>query len=148
VPSDRDDERLFDVEAVSPAPVVGGPVDKTFRRFDPGQQFLLPPSLDEWLPQGQARFVAGLVTAPHACTWSGTLGTLRVSTRLGTGLCPLPLRRRCAPSSVPVLVVVALVLGVPVLVVQVVDVIAVLHCLVAATFSVYMIGMLVRAVLF
>ncbi len=81
-------------------------------------------------------------------TWSGTLGTLRVSTRLGTGLCPLPLRRRCAPSSVPVLVVVALVLGVPVLVVQVVDVIAVLHCLVAATFSVYMISMLVRAVLF
>jgi len=37
---------------------------------------------------------------------------------------------------VPVLVVVALVLGVPVLVVQVVEVIAVLHCLVAATFSV------------
>ena len=52
------------------------------------------------------------------------------------------------PSSVPVLVVVALVLGVPVLVVQVVDVIAVLHCLVAAPFSVYMISMLVRAVLF
>jgi len=43
-----------------------------------------------------------------------------------------------------VLVVVALVLGVPVLVVQVVDVIAVLHCHVAATFSVYMISMLVR----
>ena len=67
MPGDRDDERLFDVEAVSPAPVVGGPVDKTFRRFDPGQQFLLPPSLDEWLPQGHlARFVAGPVTAPHA----------------------------------------------------------------------------------
>ncbi len=63
----RDDERLFDVEAVSPPPVVGGPVDKTFRRFDPGQQFLLPPSLDEWQPQGHlARFVAGPVTAPHA----------------------------------------------------------------------------------
>jgi len=41
VPGDRDDERLFDVEAVSPAPVVGGPVDKTFRRFDPGQQFFV-----------------------------------------------------------------------------------------------------------
>ncbi len=28
---------------------------------------MLPPSLDEWLPQGHlARFVAGLVTAPHA----------------------------------------------------------------------------------
>ena len=39
-----------------------GPVDKTFRRFDPGQQFLLPPSLDEWLPAGHlARFVAELV---------------------------------------------------------------------------------------
>jgi len=49
---------------------------------------------------------------------------------------------------VPVLVVVALVLGVPVLVVQVVEVIAVLHCLVAAPFSVNMISMLVRAVLF
>jgi len=52
------------------------------------------------------------------------------------------------PSSVPVLVVVALVLGVPMIVVQVVEVIAVLHCLVAATFSVYMISMFVRAVLF
>jgi len=62
VPGDRDDERLFDVEAVSPAPVVGGPVDKTFRRFDPDQQFLLPPSLDEWLPADHlARFVAELV---------------------------------------------------------------------------------------
>jgi len=153
VPGDRDDERLFDVEAVSPAPVVGGPVDKTFRRFDPGQQFLLPPSLDEWLPQGHlARFVAGLVTAPHAWhlvghpwnvkgvnpTWHWSVPVTSAST----------LRRRCAPSSVPVLVVVALVLGVPVLVMQVVDVIAVLHCLVAATFSVYMISMLVRAVLF
>jgi len=62
VPGDRDDEGLFDVDPVVPAPVVGGPVDKTFRRFDPGQQFLLPPSLDEWLPADHlARFVAELV---------------------------------------------------------------------------------------
>ncbi|MQA76653.1 MAG: IS5/IS1182 family transposase, partial [Solirubrobacterales bacterium] len=33
-----------------------------FRRFDPDQQFLLPPSLDEWLPaEHLARFVAELV---------------------------------------------------------------------------------------
>lgn len=37
-------------------------MDKTFRRFDPDQQFLLPPSLDEWLPaEHLARFVAELV---------------------------------------------------------------------------------------
>ena len=35
---------------------------KTFRRFDPDQILLLPPSLDEWLPEGHlARFVAELV---------------------------------------------------------------------------------------
>jgi transposase len=39
---------------------VGG--EKTFRRFDPDQILLLPPSLDEWLPDGHlARFVAELV---------------------------------------------------------------------------------------
>jgi transposase len=39
---------------------VGGA--KTFRRFDPDQVLLLPPSLDEWLPEGHlARFVAELV---------------------------------------------------------------------------------------
>src|SRR4029450_9437162 len=33
-----------------------------FRRFDPDQILLLPPSLDEWLPQDHlARFVAELV---------------------------------------------------------------------------------------
>jgi transposase len=53
---------LFDLDPVDPIGVVGGPVDKTFRRFDPDQQFLLPPSLDEWLPAGHlARFVAELV---------------------------------------------------------------------------------------
>jgi transposase len=35
---------------------------KTFRRFDPDQTLLMPPSLDEWLPEGHlARFVAELV---------------------------------------------------------------------------------------
>jgi transposase len=39
--------------------MVGG---KTFRRFDPHQVLLLPPSLDDWLPEGHlARFVAELV---------------------------------------------------------------------------------------
>jgi transposase len=37
-------------------------IGKTFRRFDPDQMLLMPPSLDEWLPQGHlARFVAELV---------------------------------------------------------------------------------------
>jgi transposase len=37
-------------------------VSKTFRAFDPRQVLLLPPSLDEWLPQDHlARFVAELV---------------------------------------------------------------------------------------
>jgi len=53
---------LFDVDPVSPARSVGGAVDKTFRRFDPDQQLLVPPSLDEWLPaEHLARFVAELV---------------------------------------------------------------------------------------
>jgi transposase len=35
---------------------------KTFRRFEPDQILLMPPSLDEWLPEGHlARFVAELV---------------------------------------------------------------------------------------
>jgi transposase len=37
-------------------------VDKTFRAFDPNQDLLLPPSLDEWLPaEHMARFIADLV---------------------------------------------------------------------------------------
>jgi len=47
---------------VEPAAVVVGPVDKTFRPFDPGQAWLVPPSLDDWLPQEHiARFIADLV---------------------------------------------------------------------------------------
>jgi transposase len=55
-------EGLFEVERVEPVVLVGGPVDKTFRAFDPDQQFLFPPSLDEWLPGDHlARFIAELV---------------------------------------------------------------------------------------
>jgi transposase len=61
---------LFDVDPVDPSQVVGGPVSKTFRRFDPGQQFLLPPSLDEWLPADHlARFVAELVDEHLDLSW-------------------------------------------------------------------------------
>lgn len=63
---DRVDEGLFEFSPEARAedipagvrPLVG----KTFRAFDPGQGFLLPPSLDEWLPvDHMARFVADLV---------------------------------------------------------------------------------------
>lgn len=62
MPKDFADDGLFEMDPVEPGPVVRGPVDKTFRRFDPDQVFLLPPSLDEWLaPDHIARFVADLV---------------------------------------------------------------------------------------
>uniref|UniRef100_UPI0038D35C8B transposase n=1 Tax=Streptomyces shenzhenensis TaxID=943815 RepID=UPI0038D35C8B len=49
---------MFEVEPVR-RPVT---VDKRFRAFDPNQVLLLPPSLDDWLPQDHlARFVADLV---------------------------------------------------------------------------------------
>ena len=42
--------------------VVKAPVDKTFRPYDQDQQFLLPPSINDWLPEGHlARFVDELV---------------------------------------------------------------------------------------
>ena len=47
---------------VEPLVVERGPVDKTFRPFQPDQIFLVPPSLDEWLPQDHlARFIADVV---------------------------------------------------------------------------------------
>ncbi|KOV66468.1 transposase, partial [Streptomyces sp. AS58] len=55
---------LFEVEPVEKKRPQGRPatVDKTFRAFDPHQVLLLPPSLDEWLPEDHlARFVADLV---------------------------------------------------------------------------------------
>jgi transposase len=61
-----DDDALF---PLPPAEEVGGvkkdeagPVAKTFRPYDPAQILLLPPSLEEWLPDGHlARFVSELV---------------------------------------------------------------------------------------
>lgn len=55
---------LFEVDpaAVVPRGVSRVPVSKTFRAFVPDQMLLLPPSLDEWLPEDHlARFVAELV---------------------------------------------------------------------------------------
>ncbi len=47
---------------VEPPVVELGPVDKTFRLFQPDQIFLVPPSVDDWLPQNHlARFIADLV---------------------------------------------------------------------------------------
>ena len=47
---------------VEPLVLERGPVDKTFRPFQPDQVFLVPPSLDEWLPQEHlARFIADVV---------------------------------------------------------------------------------------
>jgi transposase len=57
------DDSLFEMDPVEP--VDAGPrppVDKRFRAFAPDQILLLPPSLDDWLPQEHlARFVADLV---------------------------------------------------------------------------------------
>jgi transposase len=54
---------LFDVPVVEGGePVVRPRVDKTFRAYDPHQVFLLPPSLDDWLPGDHvARLVSELV---------------------------------------------------------------------------------------
>ena len=61
---------LVDVQlfAVDLTPIEGehepgpGGVQKTFRHYDQSQQFLIPPSLDEWLPENHlARFISDLV---------------------------------------------------------------------------------------
>ena len=51
MPAKQDDEGLFQMMPVEPVVVECGPVDKVFRPFRPDQLFLVPPSLDEWLPQ-------------------------------------------------------------------------------------------------
>ena len=62
---DENPEGLFEVapeEYLEAPSAPRGPVDKTFRAFDPDQDLLLPPSLDEWLPaEHLARFIAELV---------------------------------------------------------------------------------------
>ena len=63
--NDHLDEQLFAVdvtplEAEEKSP--NGGVNKTFRHYDPHQQFLVPPSLDDWLGENHlARFVSDLV---------------------------------------------------------------------------------------
>jgi len=66
VPDDLDAEGLFEVDpelrvdSHSVAPKA--PVDKSFRPFNPDQDLLLPPSLDDWLPaEHLVRFIADLV---------------------------------------------------------------------------------------
>ena len=60
VSADQRDEGLFEMTPVEvPVVVERGPVDKTFRPFQPDQVFLVSPSLDEWLPQDHlVRFIA------------------------------------------------------------------------------------------
>jgi len=59
------DDRLFEVaagEQGSPVPRTPVGSGKTFRSYDPHQSFLLPPSLDDWLPESHtARFVSEVV---------------------------------------------------------------------------------------
>ncbi|MGC0313418.1 hypothetical protein [Kitasatospora acidiphila] len=49
----RSGDGLFEIEPVEAKRPQGraAAVDKTFRAFDPHQVLLLPPSLDDWLPE-------------------------------------------------------------------------------------------------
>ena len=62
---DHRDEQLFAVDVTpleTEEETPTGGVNKTFRHYDPHQQFLVPPSLDDWLPENHlARFVSDLV---------------------------------------------------------------------------------------
>lgn len=62
-----DGDRLFGVgeaDVVQPLKAPAGVV-KTFRAYDQHQSFLLPPSLDDWLPDDHtARFVPEIVVHP------------------------------------------------------------------------------------
>ena len=61
----NDPDVLFDMGDsvnVQRAPLVPAGKNKTFRPYNPAQGFLLPPSLDEWLPQNHvARFISEAV---------------------------------------------------------------------------------------
>jgi transposase len=62
--NDSADETLFEIDDDDEPVVVRVPAgrSKVFRRYDPGQSFLMPPSLDDWLPQDHtARFIAEVV---------------------------------------------------------------------------------------
>jgi hypothetical protein len=58
------DDRLFEMRGESSSAPMRAPAGaaKTFRPYDPTQSFLLPPSLDDRLPQEHtARFIAEVV---------------------------------------------------------------------------------------
>ncbi len=58
---DRVGDKLFEVqgEPVRPPEKVPAGVNKRFRDYDQSQSFLLPPSLDDWLPENhEARFIS------------------------------------------------------------------------------------------
>ena len=62
--NERVDDVLFEVPEVDRTPVTKVPAgrSKVFRHYDPTQSFLLPPSLDDWLPEDHtARFIAEAV---------------------------------------------------------------------------------------
>lgn len=68
ISDDSCDGGLFDaadldrVEVAGPAADANAGVHKRFRPFDPDQVMIVPPSLDEWLPEGHlARFIAEIV---------------------------------------------------------------------------------------
>jgi transposase len=62
---DLRDEQLFAVDLTpieTEEDLRSGGVNKTFRHYDQSQQFLIPPSLDDWLPDRHlARFISDLV---------------------------------------------------------------------------------------
>ena len=58
------DDVLFEVDGEDEPPVAKAPAgrSKTFRHYDPTQSLLLPPSLDDWLPEDHtARFIGEVV---------------------------------------------------------------------------------------
>jgi transposase len=62
--SEPDGEKLFEVEEVPVVPKTLTPAGATkrFREYNQSQSFLLPPSLDDWLPEDhEARFISDVV---------------------------------------------------------------------------------------
>jgi len=62
--NNSDDDALFEIPDNNEPVVVKAPAGRSrvFRRYDPDQSFLMPPSLDDWLPEGHtARFIAETV---------------------------------------------------------------------------------------
>jgi transposase len=64
MPSEPDANKLFEVDEVRlpPKNVTPAGATKRFRDYDQSQSFLLPPSLDDWLPEEhEARFISEVV---------------------------------------------------------------------------------------